>query len=189
MTEALGFITGAVCVYLTLRENVWNFPIGLANNLFFLFLFLQGRLFGDAALQIIYLVLGIQGWYQWLFGGVNKTSLKVSSFSRRGMLFVFAFVLLATPCLTIALRRFGDASPGLDAATTVLSLAAQYLLNWKAIENWLLWLLADVIYVHLYLSRGLRLTAVLYFGFACLCLAGFRAWRGGLRGGGETAAA
>jgi nicotinamide riboside transporter PnuC len=83
MTEALGFITGAVCVYLTLRENVWNFPIGLANNLFFLVLFLQGRLFGDAALQIIYVVLGIQGWYQWLFGGVNETPRVARRLARR----------------------------------------------------------------------------------------------------------
>lgn len=56
--EILGFITGAACVYLTLRENIWNFPLGLANNLFFLVLFLHGRLFGDAGLQIVYLILG-----------------------------------------------------------------------------------------------------------------------------------
>jgi nicotinamide mononucleotide transporter len=65
----------------------------------------------------------------------------------------------------------------MDAFTTVLSLAAQYLLNRKTIENWLLWIVADVIYIWLYIARDLRLTAVLYFVFLCLCVAGFLSWR------------
>jgi len=62
LTETLGFVTGAACVYLVVRRNVWNFPVGIANNLFFLILFSQARLYGDAGLQIIYIALGIQGW-------------------------------------------------------------------------------------------------------------------------------
>jgi Nicotinamide mononucleotide transporter len=65
----------------------------------------------------------------------------------------------------------------MDAFTTVLSLAAQYLLNRKTIENWLLWIVDDVIYIWLYIARDLRLTAVLYFVFLCLCVAGFLSWR------------
>jgi len=70
-----------------------------------------------------------------------------------------------------------DSAPVLDALTTALSLGAQYLLNRKAVENWLLWITADVLYVYLYLARGLHLTAVLYLVFLCLCVAGLRSWR------------
>ena len=176
MTEALGFATGASCVYLTLRENMWNFPIGLANNMFFLALFLRGRLFGDAGLQIVYMLLGLQGWYQWRFGGESRTVLRVTRTSPRLLSLVGGFIVLATACLAMFLRSVKDAAPVLDAFTTVLSLGAQYLLNRKAIENWSLWFLADLIYVYLYISRGLLLTAILYGVFACLCVAGLLAW-------------
>jgi nicotinamide riboside transporter PnuC len=69
MIEALGFVTGAACVYLVVRQNVWNFPIGIANNIFFLILFVSAKLYGDAGLQLIYVALGFQGWYYWLYGG------------------------------------------------------------------------------------------------------------------------
>ena len=64
--ELLGFLTGAVGVWLTVRANIWNFPIGLANNIAFLVLFGYSRLYADASLQIVYFVLGIYGWLNWL---------------------------------------------------------------------------------------------------------------------------
>jgi hypothetical protein len=58
LTETLGFVTGAACVYLVVRQNVWNFPLGIANNIFFLILFVSARLYGDAGLQVIYPISG-----------------------------------------------------------------------------------------------------------------------------------
>ena len=176
LTEALGFVTGALCVYLVVRENVWNFPVGIANCVFFLVLFTRARLYGDAALQIVYIALGFQGWYLWLRGGENRTPLHVERAPRRLLVGVAAFVVVGTTALTFFLRAVHDSAPFLDAFTTVLSLGAQYLLNRKAVENWLLWMTADVLYIYLYFSRGLHLTAVLYFVFLCLCVAGLRAW-------------
>ena len=60
LTETLGFVTGAACVYLVVRQDIWNFPLGIANNVFFLILFVEARLYGDAGLQIVYILLGIQ---------------------------------------------------------------------------------------------------------------------------------
>src|SRR5215213_8056509 len=176
MTEALGFVTGALCVYLVVRENVWNFPVGIANNVFFLVLFAGARLYGDAALQVIYIALGFQGWYLWLRGGENRTPLRVERASRRLLAGVAAFVVAATAALTLFFRHVNDSAPFLDAFTTALSLGAQYLLNRKAVENWWLWIAADVVYIYLYAVRGLHLTAVLYFFFLCLCVAGLRSW-------------
>jgi len=194
MTEALGFVTGALCVYLVVRENVWNFPVGIANSAFFLALFAGARLYGDAALQVIYIALGFQGWYLWLRGGENRTPLRVERASVRRLAGVAAFVVAGTVALTFFFLYIDDSAPFLDALTTVLSLGAQYLLNRKAVENWLLWMTADVVYIYLYAARGLRLTAVLYFVFLCLCVAGLRGWlrtisvRGGKTGGGAAPA-
>ncbi|HEX8190583.1 MAG TPA: nicotinamide riboside transporter PnuC [Pyrinomonadaceae bacterium] len=187
MTEALGFVTGALCVYLVVRENVWNFPVGIANNVFFLALFAGVRLYGDAALQIIYIALGFQGWYLWLRGGENRTPLRVERASRRLLAGVAAFVVAGTAALTLLFRHVNDSAPFLDAFTTALSLGAQYLLNRKAVENWWLWIAADVVYVYLYAARGLRLTAVLYLVFLCLCVAGLRSWLGTMSARGREA--
>jgi nicotinamide mononucleotide transporter len=177
LTETLGFVTGAACVYLVVKQNIWNFPLGIANNIFFLILFINARLYGDAGLQVVYVALGIQGWYSWLYGGQNRTALRVAHASMRMLGVLAGLVLIGTIGLTLALRAARGSAPVLDAFTTVLSLAAQYLLNRKTIENWYLWMTADVIYIYLYVSRDLHLTAILYFVFLCLCVAGLINWR------------
>lgn len=189
VTESLGFVTGALCVYLVVKENVWNFPIGIANSAFFLVLFAGARLYGDAALQIIYIALGVQGWYLWLRGGENRTPLKVERAARRLLAGVAAFVVVGTIGLTFFFRYVNDSAPFLDAFTTILSLGAQYLLNRKAVENWWLWMTADVVYIYLYFVRELQLTAVLYFVFLCLCVAGLRSWLGTMSARGREEAA
>jgi nicotinamide mononucleotide transporter len=187
LTETLGFVTGAACVYLTVVENVWNFPVGIANNVFFLALFAGARLYGDAGLQVLYIALGIQGWYLWLRGGEGHTPLRVSRAGARLLLAVGACVVLCTALLTFVFVRAHDSAPFLDALTTVLSLAAQYLLNRKAIENWFFWMAADVVCVYLYFVKDLRLTGVLFFVFLCMCVAGLKVWLRALReGGGEA---
>jgi nicotinamide mononucleotide transporter len=177
LTETLGFVTGAACVYLVIRRSVWNFPVGIANNIFFIVLFTDARLYGDAGLQLIYVALGFQGWYLWLHGGRGRAPLVVARAGAPTLLLAAAFVFAGTLVLLAALRLVKGAAPALDALTTTLSLAAQYLLNRKLLENWYAWIVADVLYVYLYVSRGLQLTAALYAVFLCLCVAGLISWR------------
>lgn len=176
LTETLGFVTGAACVYLVVRENVWNFPIGIANNIFFILLFANARLFGDAALQLVYIALGVQGWYLWLHGGQGRTSLKIARAPAKLLIGLSFLTFVLTIGLALVLRRVRGSLPLLDAFTTVLSLAAQYLLNKKYVENWYAWITADIIYVYIYVNKGLHLTAILYLAFLGLCFLGVRSW-------------
>src|SRR4051795_2168742 len=63
--ELLGFVTGIACVALAVAQRIETFPIGIANNLFFIVLFVDARLYADAALQVVYVVLGFMGWWVW----------------------------------------------------------------------------------------------------------------------------
>lgn len=173
--EAWGFATGGVCVWLVVREQVWNWPIGLANNLVFFVLFLRGRLFADMALQLVYFVLGVYGWWNWLHGDRGGRATILPTTRREWVTLAWA-VPAGTVALREVLQAVNGAAPFWDALTTVLSLAAQYLLCRKRLENWFFWIVADVVYVPLYLSRGLPLTAMLYAVFLAMCLAGLRAW-------------
>ena len=176
LTETLGFVTGVACVYLVVKRNILNFPIGIANNVFFIILFLKARLYGDAGLQVVYIALGLHGWYWWLRGGHQRTALVVAHAAPKTLGLLSGGILLGTAGLTLTLQAVNGSAPVLDALTTVLSLAAQLLLNYKLIENWYVWLVADVIYIYLYVSRGLHLTAILYFVFLFLCVAGLISW-------------
>lgn len=176
VTEVLGFISGAACVWLTVKENVWNWPIGIANSIFFIVLFLDARLFADMALQVVYVVLGFLGWYWWLRGGERRTELPISRASMRMLAAIAVLVAVSTWGLTLYLRSIHDAAPFLDALTTAFSLAAQFLLTRKHIENWLIWITADVLYIGLYAWKGLYLTSILYAIFLTMCVIGLREW-------------
>ncbi|HEY1123181.1 MAG TPA: nicotinamide riboside transporter PnuC [Haloferula sp.] len=177
LTEALGFATGAACVWLVTRGNIWNWPIGLANNVFFAVLFWRTRLYADFGLQGVYFALGVWGWWHWLHGGANHSRLKVSRTRRWEWIAIALFLTLGTWGLRELLIVVNGAAPFWDAVTTTLCLAAQYLLCRKRIENWWLWIAADIIYVPLYLSRHLPLTAILYAGFIGLCIIGLIRWK------------
>jgi len=176
LTEACGFVTGAVCVWLVTRGNIWNWPVGLLNNLFFAFLFWRARLFADMGLQGMLSGsrdTGVGG--EWLHGGKNHSRLEVTHGTRAEWIGIALFLVFGTWGLRELLIVVNGAAPFWDSLTTALCLAAQYLLCRKRIENWWLWIAADLIYVPLYLQRHLPLTAVLYAGFTCCVESGFSA--------------
>jgi len=187
IAELAGFVTGALCVYLTVKAHIANFPVGLANDAFFLVLFLSAGLYADSALQIVYLVLGAVGWWQWIYGGAGRTRLAVGQASRNEILVLLTAVAVVTVPLTALLSSVHDIAPFWDALTTSLSLAAQWLLNTKKVQNWHFWIAADLIYVPLYFVKDLWLTAIVYVVFLTMCVAGLRAWRAAYQGDAVTA--
>jgi nicotinamide mononucleotide transporter len=174
--EVFGFITGGVCVWLVVRQQILNFPFGLLNNIGFFVLFFKNRLYADMGLQVVFFVLGVLGWWNWAYGRTDQKPLKPTDASRWEMIGCVVFVVGATTGLHEILLVVNGAAPFWDSLTTALSLAAQYLLNRKRIENWYLWILADVIYIPLYIERELPLTSALYGVFLVMCLVGWLQW-------------
>lgn len=176
--EVAGFATGALCVWLVVRRSIWNFPVGIANNVFFWILFTSSGLYADAWLQVVYVVLAGLGWYWWLHGGIDRTALTVSVTPLWGWLASATFVATGTAVIYWLLTSHTDSTVPLgDALTTALSLGAQLMLSRKWIGNWWLWIAADVLYIALYLHKDLYLTALLYAGFLGLCVLGLHQWR------------
>jgi nicotinamide mononucleotide transporter len=181
VAELLGFVTGAASVWLTVLARISNFPVGIANSAFFLVLFLSARLFADSGLQVVYIVLGFIGWWQWLHGGPERSRLTVATSGWRLLACCVVFVALATWGLTVLLDAVHDVAPFWDGLTTAVSLAAQFLLNFKKIENWAFWIAADLVYIPLYVVKRLDLTAVVYVLFLTMCFGGAPAWLRALR--------
>ncbi len=176
LLETLSFITGLICVWLTVKENIWNFPIGLLNVITFSIVFFESKLYADAGLQVVYFVLGVMGWYLWLYGGKGKTELKVSRTTNIELMKIVAVCMVLTFVLWQVLTYFGGSASLFDSTTTSISLCAQWLLNRKALENWIFWIIADLIYIPLYIYKELYLTSALYAVFLGLAAMGLYKW-------------
>lgn len=176
--EIVAALFGAAAVYLATRENVWSWPVALVNVALYTVVFFQSRLYADMGLQIVYFVLSVYGWYNWLHGGERRSVLHVSRASLRLLLPLLAVVAVTAYSLGWILATRTDAVlPWLDSALTMTSLAAQWLMTRKVLECWLLWIAVDVVYVPMFVSRGLPATAVLYAVFLVLAVLGYIEWR------------
>jgi len=176
--EILGFITGAICVYLNTKQNVLGWFFGIVNAVLYGIVFWQVRLYADTGLQAYYFVTSIYGWWMWKFGGQNHDGVQVTLTPTRHYP-VFGLIFVAvTLSWGFVLGRFTNASLSyVDSALTVASLIGQWMMARKYLENWIVWIVADAAYVVMYFYKDLHLTAILYAVFLLLAVWGYIQWK------------
>ncbi|MBP6335062.1 MAG: nicotinamide mononucleotide transporter [Bacteroidia bacterium] len=182
--ELVAMLSGLIGVWLTLKQNVWCFPVGILNVALYAWIFFTPdiRLYADAILQCIYLLLLIFGWYVWTHSDSNKKFIKPGASSGLHLIRTLAITFIVAILSGWFLNKYTNASlPFLDAALSSVSLAAQWLVAKKKIENWILWIIVDVVYIPVYLSKDLPLTAFLYFLFLLLAIKGWKEWHKNLK--------
>jgi nicotinamide mononucleotide transporter len=176
--EVVGVITGVLGVWLTTRQKIWCWPVGIVSVACFVAVFFGAKLYGAMVLQGVYILLLAYGWHAWSRGGGGHTALKVTRV-RPGLAAALAAVgAVASAAGGLWLgARTDEALPWLDGFTTSFSLVAQWMQARKLLENWLVWVVVDLAYVGMSLSQGLTLTAGLYAVYVGLAALGFRDWR------------
>ncbi|MEA2238937.1 MAG: nicotinamide mononucleotide transporter [Thermoanaerobaculia bacterium] len=179
LLEIVAVVFTLANVWLMVKENIWGWPAGIISVLLYLVVFWRSHLYMNAGLQIVYFVLSIHGWYEWLHGGENKTERRIKlASSKMWAVLMSAGVVLTVGFFWLLRATSHDASlPVWDALTTAFSIVGQYMLNTKLVENWLIWAIVDVIYVFMFIDQKLYLTALLYAFFVVLCLKGLIDWR------------
>lgn len=175
--EWLGTISGFLCVYLAVKESIWNWPVAIISITAYCILFYEYRLYGDAILQVYFLVTSVYGWYFWL--RKKQTDQKpISSLSKKEWLVTLAAILIFTGIAGFLLDTYTNTDvPYADGFCTSVSFAAQYLMTRKIVQNWILWIIVDSCYVPLYIYKELMLTAILYLLFLWLAVMGYREWK------------
>ena len=171
-------LAGAISVYLSARQNIWSWPTAIVNVVLYAFVFYSTGLYGETGLQVVYLVLSIYGWYHWLHGGEQHSVLKVTRAPARAWL-VSATLGVA---FWLGFGAFNATLPGVslpyvDTALVALSLVAQWMMTRKYLENWILWIIADIAYVPMFIYKQLYVTAGLYAVFLVLATMGLLQWR------------
>lgn len=176
--EIVAWLLALAMVVCNLRVNPLSWPLAIASSALYGLLFLHSKLYGEAALQIVFIVLGAWGWWQWLRGKApDGARLQLRSLSARQRWLALALTLAAWPLLGGLLAHVTDSDvPYLDALPTVGSLAGQYLLGRKWVDNWPVWVAVNIVSIALFAVKGLWLTVLLYALFTLLALLGWRAW-------------
>jgi nicotinamide mononucleotide transporter len=176
--EIFGVLTGAVCVMLAARENILTWPVGITNNVLFFLMFWRAKLYAGSCLQLFYIAIAIYGWWRWSHSGKGTGALPVRTTPKAIGITLLALTPIAWAALYQVLCHYTDSNvPAGDSLATVLALAAQYMTGSKFLENWLVWIVVDLICVGLSFSKHLYLTSLLYAVFIFLCVAGYFAWR------------
>lgn len=180
--EITGVVFGLACVWLTAKQSIWSWPLGIINVSAFVATFYNARLYPDMWLHIVYLLMGIYGWAKWGMGSIKlgepDKKLAITRIQDNEIIawcWVWPFSIIAMGHFFETHTR--SAAPYVDSAITVFSLIANYLLCRKILENWLIWMIVDVIAISLYTYKGLYLTAGLYMVYLIICVIGYKTWK------------
>ncbi|MQA19496.1 nicotinamide riboside transporter PnuC [Rugamonas rivuli] len=176
--ELLGFVLAVGTVLFNITQLHWAWLLSILSSAIYGVVFYDARLYGDMALQLVFIAVSVWGWKQWL-SGVPSTaeSLPVTRLDRNSGWLAVGGWLLGFGLLWWFLSHYTDTDvPMADGFLTAGSLLGQVLLSRKKLENWVVWIIVDVLYVALYVHKHLMLTAVLYAVFVAMAMIGLRAW-------------
>jgi nicotinamide mononucleotide transporter len=178
--ELLGALFGLAYIVLSIRQNILTWPAGLISSLLYVAVFFHSKFYAGMGLQVYYVGISFYGWYFWLKGNrkdkqgeVPVSKMKKSEAILTALVspFIFAAILL------VLLHLTDSPVPYLDAVSTSLSIVATWMLARKILENWLLWIVADLVSTGLYIYKGLWPTTVLFLVYTVLAVVGYFQWK------------
>ena len=177
--EIVAFGLALLMVVLNMRVNALAWPLAIVSSLLYFALFSNSRLYGEASLQIVFVVVAMWGWWQWRRGTQSDGGvLRVRELSARARWGLLVALGVAWPAAGWFLKHYTDTDvPWWDAFPTAGSLIGQWLLGRQYVENWLVWIVVNVVSVGLFVYKGLWLTTLLYSLFIVLSVLGWRAWQ------------
>jgi len=175
--EIIGVITGLLCVYLAARNNIWNWPIAIVSVGIYIFIFFDSRLYADMGLQFYFMAMNIYGWYYWSHKPAAEKKTPVMRISPKEIILSVIAIIVFTVFLGSVLKCTPASYPYIDSFCTACSLVAQVFLARKVLENWLIWIFVDIIYVGVYIFKHLDLTAAMYAIYVGIALMGYIDWK------------
>lgn len=176
--ESTAVVFGILSVWLNARQNVLGWPTGLVNVGLYTVIFYRGQLYALMGLQVVFFVISLYGWYQWLRGGRQHEGVAVSRIPRPLAAALAVGSLVGGAALGWALDvHTGDQQPYVDAGVSVVSMVGQWMMARKYLETWWLWVGVNLVSVPLFLVRAEYPTALQYTVFLGLAVSGLVQWR------------
>jgi len=176
--EVIAAVITGYSVWLTAKEKILCWPVGFIGCAMYIAIFWQARLYANAVLQVLYLVMIVYGWFQWRHGGGDQGALHVSRTPPFGwVVSLSAGIALMLGIVAIMTKWTAASMPWSDAGTTAFSIVAEWMTARKWIENWLVWIVVDAVTTWMLVVQHLYASAVLYAAFVLLAVFGWIEWR------------
>ena len=178
--EWLAAALGVINIALLIFRSQWNFAFAIASVSLYVFIFFESRLYAESGLQVFFILANVWGWFVWrrsLDASEDESRVAVRWLDWRSRVVWLTVTAALSLNLGWLMHKYTNAAmPFADSAIAGASVAAQILLGYRRIENWVLWIAIDVAAVLLYIDRGLYPTAGLYGGMLVMSLFGLREW-------------
>jgi nicotinamide mononucleotide transporter len=176
--EALGVVFGLLSVWYAKRESILVFPSGIVSVLIYVYLCFTTRLYADMAINAYYFVMSVYGWHYWSKKDASAQHTPITRNSLKEWFWTFAILIVSFISLSQLLIHFTDSDvPIIDALTTAIFFVGMQLMAKKKIENWLAWIIGDLISIPLYYYKGLVLTSFQFFVFFIIAILGYLSWK------------
>ena len=178
--EIIAVITGMLSIWYSYKINILVYPIGMISLALYVFIFINNGLYANSVINFLYFVISIFGWWNWKRDKVNKTtshqdnkSLQVSYLNKKQRLIT---ILIVGVLFYVATRFASDINTLSDYLTGILGLGAMLLTAFKKVENWILYLVCDIVLIPLCIYNGLYLTSLQYVAYTILAIMGYINW-------------
>ncbi|WP_394748427.1 nicotinamide riboside transporter PnuC [Spongiimicrobium salis] len=176
--EMIGVLFGFLSVWYSKQENIWVFPTGIISTGIFVYILWVFGLLGDMMINAYYFVMSIYGWYVWSTK-IDDVPLPISRMTKKEKewaLGLFVGTLLFVVVVYLVFEKFDAWTAYVDTLTTALFFVGMWLMARKKIENWIYWIIADIISIPLYFYKGLIFTGIQYLIFTIIAFYGYSAW-------------
>lgn len=175
--EGIAVFFGLASVFYSIKENILVFPTGIISTLIYVWICWQVGLYADMGINAYYFSMSVFGWYVWSHPKPGKVVVPVTWMNAREILQSLGLFLFAYGLLYSVLCYYTDSDvPGWDSFTTASAFVGMWLMAKKKVENWIAWIVTDLVSVPLYFYKGLVLTSFQFFVFTVLAVMGLLAW-------------
>ncbi|WP_435414445.1 nicotinamide riboside transporter PnuC [Polaribacter aestuariivivens] len=178
--EIIAVFFGFLSVWFSKQNKIWVFPTGMVSTIIFVYLLLKWELLGDMMINAYYFIMSVYGWYIWTrkIGETHVTPISKINLQEKKMA---VFIFIATLIFVYSVYNYFDKWTSwvayVDTFTTAIFFVGMWLMAKRKIENWLFWIVGDIISVPLYLYKGFTFTSLQYFGFTFIAIFGYLAWK------------
>ncbi|HLV15379.1 MAG TPA: nicotinamide riboside transporter PnuC [Xanthomarina sp.] len=178
--EIIAVIFGFLSVWFSKQNNILVFPTGLISTSIFVYLLLKWGLLGDMMINAYYFIMSIYGWYIWT-RKVNATQVTPVSFTTKKERITSAWIFLATLVFVFVVYNTFNMWTSwvayVDTLTTAVFFVGMWLMARRKVENWIFWIIGDLISIPLYFYKGFTFTSLQYLGFTVIAIYGYLAWK------------
>ena len=178
--EIIAVVFGFLSVWFSKQNKIWVFPSGMISTSIFVYLLLKWGLLGDMMINGYYFIMSVYGWYVWTrkIDDTQVTPISKINFKEKKIsVAIFFATLLFVFIVYKTFDKWSDWVAYADTITTAIFFVGMWLMAKRKIENWIFWIIGDVISVPLYLYKGFTFTSFQYLGFTFIAIFGYLAWK------------